>query len=263
MPVDRRLADRLGQRRIEPLGAPRQPAIRAHGYLARRRGPRVVAHVEHHRPVRQLHRLALVDAAAGRDPAQPPARAAVVAVHDVRAHPRIARRAPVIARRHQPPRVRAPRQLDPRARPRGIPGPLRRLHVGGNLPRLVPGQPVVARGRHIRPAGVLAGPRLDRPLRIVVAVPGHEQPDCSRFTIHDGTWVAAGVAVAPYGRGGAPRAAAVGRALEQHVDAAGVAHAVGAPLAEGQHRAGAGDRQRRDAVGVVAVPAGRPDVFLF
>ena len=108
----------------------------------------VVAHVEQQPAVGGLDELAFVGVDFGRA-AQPPTRAVVVAIEDVRNRRRLAcDRLTVVARDQQPSGVRAALDLDADAGAGGVPAPAGLLDVGSDVARGRPGLAVIAAGGH-------------------------------------------------------------------------------------------------------------------
>jgi DNA/RNA-binding domain of Phe-tRNA-synthetase-like protein len=76
------------------------------------------------------------------------------------------------------------------AETRGIPGPVRLLHLPGDLDRLCPCDPVVLTPCNPDGARPLTGAVHDHPLAVAAAVMGQEQPDRTRPGVDHGTGVA-------------------------------------------------------------------------
>ena len=128
--------------------------------------------------------------------------------------------------------------------PVGVPGPVARLHVGGDIAGLGPGLAVVA--------------RTGDEDAVVVAV--ERQPDHAGRLIDDGARIAdRDLGIAPFLVDQlelAPRLAAVGAPLLHQVEIAVIAAAVLATFADGEQRPLLRHDEGRDAVGVIAFLAG-------
>ena len=221
--------------------------------------PVIAAHVEIHGAVGKLHRRALVHLPLDR-PADVPGDAMIIAVDDMRAEVfvlRVRLAHAVIAGDQQP----AAGKLDAVPRPSGVPGPVRRLHLAGDLDRGRPRHAVVIAPQQPHAARRLAAH--DLALGAFGQVPVDRQPDRACGAILDGARVAEHVRP---GVGDelhlAPRFAVVHAAPQHDVDIAGIGRTIPAALAKRKDRARRCHQERWDAVGVIAALPGHEEVGL-
>jgi hypothetical protein len=90
-----------------------------------------------------------------------------------------------------------------------------------------------------------------------------QQPYFASTAVNYWTRIAAGVlAVIPHNLRLAPGTSSIGTTFEQQVDVPGIASAAFSAFAEGQERAVGGNRERWNAIGVIAVSAGHEQIRL-